>query len=114
MQGLVQVAPVPPVPAYDLLTYRVPESLRGAVRPGMRVRMPLGRQTRTGVVAGFAEAAPPGTLRPILAVLDEDPFLPADLLELCRWAARYYLAPLAEVIATIVPAAVPDPARGAR
>jgi primosomal protein N' (replication factor Y) len=28
------------------------------------------------------------------------------LLELCRWTARYYLAPLADVIATIVPAAV--------
>src|SRR5206468_988047 len=38
------------------------------------------------------------------------PFLPADLLELCRWTARYYLASLAEVIATIVPASVPRPA----
>jgi primosomal protein N' (replication factor Y) len=68
---------------------------------------------RTGVVAGFADAAPAaGTLRAIADVLDAaDPFLPAELLELCRWTARYYLASLADVIATIVPSAVPGPGR---
>jgi primosomal protein N' (replication factor Y) len=111
MEGLVEVAPVPAVPLYDLLTYRVPDALRALVQPGVRVRMPLGRQTRTGVVAGFAETLPPGELRHILDVLDSDPFLPAELLALCRWTARYYLASLAEVIATIVPTAVPGPAR---
>src|SRR4029077_10714133 len=54
---------------------------------------------------------PGGELRSILDVLDGDPFLPADLLELARWTARYYLASLAEVIAAIVPAAIPGPAR---
>src|SRR6266404_5912379 len=109
MHGLVAIAPLPPVPRHDLLTYRVPEPLRDRVRPGVRVRVPLGRQTRTGVVAAFADALPPGELRSIVDVLDADPFLPADLLELCRWTARYYFVSLAEVIATIVPASVPRP-----
>ena len=109
MHGLVAIAPLPPVPRHDLLTYRVPEPLRERVRPGVRVRVPLGRQTRTGVVAAFADALPPGELRSIVDVLDVDPFLPADLLELCRWTARYYFVSLAEVIATIVPASVPRP-----
>src|SRR5690348_9048483 len=110
MHGLVAIAPLPPVPSHDLLTYRVPEPLRDRVQPGVRVRVPLGRQTRTGVVAAFAEAEPPGELRSVVEVLDAQPFLTAELLELCRWAARYYLAPLAEVIATIVPATLPRPA----
>jgi primosomal protein N' (replication factor Y) len=109
MDGLVEVAPVPPVPLRDLLTYRVPDGLAAQVQPGMRVRMPLGRQTRTGVIAGFAGSTPPGELRSILEVLDPDPFLPPDLLELCRWTARYYLSSLAEVIATIVPVSLPRP-----
>src|SRR5947208_3023094 len=109
MHRLVAIAPLPPVPRHDLLTYRIPEPLRERVRPGVRVRVPLGRQTRTGVVAAFADTLPPGELRSIVDVLDADPFLPADLLELCRWTARYYLASLAEVIATIVPASVPRP-----
>jgi primosomal protein N' (replication factor Y) len=108
MHGLVEIAPVPPVPLRDLLTYRVPGPLVAQVQPGVRVRVPLGKQTRTGVVAGFATSPPPGELRSTLDVLDPDPFLPPDLLELCRWAARYYLASLAEVIATIVPASVPQ------
>src|SRR5262249_41486690 len=111
MDGLVEIAPVPAVPRHDLLTYRVPEGLRAQVRPGVRVRMPLGRQTRTGVVAGVAASPPPGELRSILEVLDPEPFLPPALLELARWTARYYLTSLADVIAALVPAGVPAPAR---
>src|SRR5437867_6411073 len=108
MQRLVEIAPIPPVPLHDLLTYGVPDALR-ELAPGMRVRIPLGRQARVGVVAGFALAPPPGQLRSVLEVLDREPFLPAGLLGPCRWTARYYLASLAEVIATIVPRTPPPP-----
>ncbi len=109
MHGLVEIAPLPPVPRHDLFTYRVPTALQDRIQVGMRVRVPLGRQTRTGVVAGFA-AAPPATgeVRAVLDLLDTTPFLPADLLELCRWTARYYLVSLADVIDTIVPRRLPE------
>src|SRR5689334_4271638 len=111
MHGLVEIAPLPPVPRHDLFTYRVPTALQDRIQVGMRVRVPLGRQTRTGVVAGFAERAPAtGDLRAILDIVDTAPFLPSDLLELCRWTARYYLTSLSDVIGTIVPARVPDAA----
>ena len=100
MNGLVEIAPLPPVPRHDCFTYRVPETLRARIRPGMRVRVPLGRQTRTGVVAAFAQTEPAGGVKAVI-----------DLLELSRWTARYYLVSLAEVIATIVPARVPEQAR---
>jgi len=80
----------------------------------MRVRVPLGRQTRTGVVAAFAHDEPAGGARPVLDLLDTEPFLPDDLLELVRWTARYYLASVAEVIATIVPARLPGETRERR
>jgi primosomal protein N' (replication factor Y) len=109
MHGLVEIAPLPPVPQRDLFTYRVPSVLQDRIQVGMRVRVPLGRQTRTGVVAGFADGAPPvDGIRTVLELLDSAPFLPTDLLELCRWTARYYLASLADVIGTIVPARVPE------
>jgi primosomal protein N' (replication factor Y) (superfamily II helicase) len=109
MDGLVEIAPLPPVPLHDLFTYRVPGTLRDRVLPGMRVRVPLGRQTRIGVVAGRAESAPAGHLRSVIDCVDPEPLLPLDLLELCRWTARYYLVSLAEVIGTIVPSRLPDP-----
>src|SRR5262245_30823365 len=109
MNGLVEIAPIPAVPAHDLFTYRVPEALEQVVAVGSRVRIPLGRHTRTGVVMGYTETPPPGTVRTLLEVLDTEPSLPADLLELCRWAARYYLVSQADVIATVVPARLPPP-----
>jgi primosomal protein N' (replication factor Y) len=111
MHGLVEIAPLPPVPLRDLFTYAVPHPLQGRLQPGMRVTVPLGRQTRTGVVAGFPDVAPAGDLRPIIDVLDDAPFLPPELFALCRWTARYYLASLADVIATIVPTTVPGPSQ---
>ncbi|HWP66580.1 MAG TPA: primosomal protein N', partial [Candidatus Limnocylindria bacterium] len=104
MYGLVEIAPIPAVPAHDLFTYRVPETLRSVVAVGSRVRIPLGRHTRTGVVMAYTDTPPPGVVRELLHVLDGEPSLPADLLELCRWAARYYLVSQADVIATVVPA----------
>jgi primosomal protein N' (replication factor Y) len=112
MHDLVDVAPLPPLPRHDLLTYQVPDALRARLQPGMRVRIPIGPQNRTGVVASFTDSPPAGVLRSVLDILDEqDPILPVELLDLCRWTARYYLAPLAEVIATIVPVALPPVGR---
>src|SRR5262249_42847248 len=110
MDGLVEIAPLPAVPLRGLFTYRVPGALRDRVRPGMRVRIPLGRQTRMGVVAGFTESAPGGDLRSVIDCVDPEPLMPPDLLELCRWTARYYLVSLADVIGTIVPSGLAEPA----
>jgi primosomal protein N' (replication factor Y) (superfamily II helicase) len=81
-----------PVPALDLLTYGVPDSISSPPR-GARVVVPLGRRTLTGVVMGEATPlAPDVDLRDVIEVLDEKPFLPADVLELAEWVADYYLA----------------------
>jgi len=107
MYDLVEVSPIPAIPNRDLLTYSVPDSLIGQVRPGIRVRIPLGRTARSGIVARFTETAPASEVRPLLEVLDPTPFLSNELLDLCAWTSRYYLATLSEVVATVVPTRVP-------
>ncbi|HXO15178.1 MAG TPA: primosomal protein N', partial [Steroidobacteraceae bacterium] len=73
--------------------------------PGVRVRVPFGRQRLVGVVLGSADTSevPPGRLRPILEVLDPKPVLDAAALELLGWAARYYHHPIGEVLAGALP-----------
>ncbi|HUE87771.1 MAG TPA: primosomal protein N' [Vicinamibacterales bacterium] len=90
MARLVSVAV--PVPALDLLTYAVPDA-HAMPRPGARVVVPLGRRTLTGVVVGEAEP-PEGDfeLRDVIEVLDSEPFLPRDVIELADWVGEYYLA----------------------
>jgi primosomal protein N' (replication factor Y) (superfamily II helicase) len=103
---LVEVAL--PVPLPRTFTYRVD----AAVRPGTRVRVPFGRRTLVGWVVG--EAAAPRELkriRDVDRVLDDEPSVPADLLELCRWIADYYLTPLGQVLRGALPAALSDTAR---
>jgi primosomal protein N' (replication factor Y) len=80
------------VPALDLLTYTVPDA--HAMPPaGARVVVPLGRRTLTGVVIGEAEP-PQGdfAVRDVIDVLDTEPYLPRDVIELANWVGDYYIA----------------------
>jgi primosomal protein N' (replication factor Y) len=78
------------------------------IRPGMRVRVPFGRQRLVGIVMDVAESSdlPEDRLRSILEVLDPRPVLDASALALLRWAAEYYHHPIGEVLATALPKAL--------
>jgi primosomal protein N' (replication factor Y) len=79
-----------------------------SVEPGMRVRVPFGRQRLVGVVMGSADSSdvPPERLKSILQVLDPSPVLDTSALQLLRWAAEYYHHPIGEVLATALPKAL--------
>jgi primosomal protein N' (replication factor Y) len=92
-----------PVPALPALTYRVPADL-AAPPIGVRVLVPLGTRVLTGVVVGMPEAAPDETtVREILDVLDQRPFLPEGVVSLALWVSEYYLAPPGDAIAAAMP-----------
>ena len=68
---------------------------------GRRVRVPFGRGEQVGVVTALVPVADTGLeLKPITGLLDSRPLLEGELWESLRWLARYYHAPLGEVIAT--------------
>ncbi|RMH18376.1 MAG: primosomal protein N' [Acidobacteria bacterium] len=95
-----------PVPLPGPLLYAVPPAT--AVAPGCRVRVTVGKRRYVGVVTGVAEQAPPGLrIKPLLEVLDREPVLSTELLELARFIADYYLAPIGEVTRVMVPADLP-------
>lgn len=95
-------------PLLGTLAYRVPRDLRESLRPGMRVRVPLGRRQVVGLVDRIGLAPErggemPSGLRDVRAALDEEPLLDEPLLALCRWVADYYVAPLGMVHRTALP-----------
>ncbi|HEX4241789.1 MAG TPA: primosomal protein N' [Steroidobacteraceae bacterium] len=106
-------------PLRRVFDYRLPEGAgeAGALRPGVRVRVPFGRRQLIGILVGIAEesALPAGRLRSADAFLDEQPLLEPPLLELLSWAADYYHHPIGEVFAAALPAALRKgaPARSA-
>jgi primosomal protein N' (replication factor Y) len=95
-----------PVSIRATLTYAIPTHLRDDVRLGSRVEVPLGTKRTTGFVVSLRDDAPSDAkLKPIHSVLDDDePALLPEIIELCRWAADYYIAPLGEMLRVALPA----------
>jgi primosomal protein N' (replication factor Y) len=86
----------------NTLTYLVPDSF--TVQPGQRVQVPLATRKATGIVLRAGSTLPPGIqARPILRVLDTEPVLSPELLELGLWISDYYVAPIGEVFRAMLP-----------
>ncbi|MGI4827336.1 MAG: replication restart helicase PriA [Janthinobacterium lividum] len=91
-----------PVPLERSFTYRLGEF---DAEIGSRVLVPFGGQRLVGFVIRTHDEAPPPEIevKAVERVLDEAALLSADLLELGRWVAEYYCAPLGEVLRGMVP-----------
>jgi len=91
-----------PVPLDQTFTYAV----RAGQKPlrGARVIVPFRQEKLIGVITKVHAKAPEGyETRLIEAVLDEEPLLSDALLEMAEWIAGYYLAPLGEVLRSMLP-----------
>ena len=97
------VAVAVPIPHLDSLTYAVPEHL--AVPPvGTRVVVPVGSRLVTGcVTATVVETDASVDLKPLQAIVDDEPLVPEAVLALCAWVADYYLAGIGSVVALSMP-----------
>ncbi len=92
-----------PVPLSQLFDY-LPADPNTPVQAGMRVSVPFGPGKRIGFVVALGPADDPDrTLKPILAVLDQAPVVPPDVIELLQWASRYYHHPLGDAVQTALP-----------
>jgi primosomal protein N' (replication factor Y) len=90
-----------PVPLDQAFTYEV-----NGVEPvvGARVLVPFAGQRLMGVVMRAHDQAPEGVeVKAVQQVLDDAALLPDELMELARWIAGYYVAPLGEVLRGMLP-----------
>ena len=97
-----------PLPLPRLFDYLPPgDAADPGALVGHRIRVPFGQRELVGVVAEAGTAAPDAPdLRPAIALLDDRPLLEGELEASLRWLARYLHAPLGEVLATALPAAL--------
>jgi len=92
-----------PVPVYQSFTYSVPAQFEAKALAGCRVLVPFGARQLTGVILRTHGDPPEQAAREVLRVLDEQPVLEPDLMQLAHWIAEYYCAPLGEVIKSMLP-----------
>ena len=96
-----------PVPFLDLLTYHVPDGVPLPTR-GARVVVPLGKRVVTGIVVDAeaslqGEQTSPEKIKSLLEVLDDEAFLPDDVVDLALWVAEYYACGAGDALAAAVP-----------
>jgi primosomal protein N' (replication factor Y) (superfamily II helicase) len=85
-------------------TYAIPEALLARALPGCRVEVALRNKKYAGIVSVITDKEPPYTTKPILNVLDDEPVLFAQQLQLWRWMSEYYMCSEGEVMAAALPA----------
>ena len=80
-------------------TYKVPEDLMEKIEVGMRVLIPFGgKKIYTGIVAElFDEFEDSFVPKEIINLLDNQPIVPKQQLELWNWMSSYYLCNLGEI-----------------
>ncbi len=104
-----RIVEVVPVSGFNrALAYGVPPTLKGSVRPGLLVRIPIRRRHELGVVTrmGTDQEIPPGRLKNLLGVVQDEPVLTPDLMALFRWALVYYAATPESLLEAMIPAVI--------
>jgi primosomal protein N' (replication factor Y) len=103
-KSFVQVAV--PAPLYSRFDYLVPPGLDPSqLQPGCRIKVPFGRRVQIGVILAHSDhsSVASNKLKPLQSVIDSQPVLPADILELLTWSSQYYQHPVGEVIQAALP-----------
>jgi primosomal protein N' (replication factor Y) len=89
-----------PVPLDISFTYKI-----GDTSPvvGGRVLVPFRKERLSGVVVALHDREPSMEAKVVIQVLDTGPLLDPSLMKLGQWIAHYYLAPIGEVLRTMLP-----------
>jgi len=86
-------------------TWAVPEHLQSVIQPGIRVEVVLGRNKRYAGIVKKILPARPEAFQPkdIINVLDTEPLLYPQQLQLWEWVAHYYMCSEGEVMQAAIP-----------
>ncbi|HEY9176573.1 MAG TPA: DEAD/DEAH box helicase, partial [Flavipsychrobacter sp.] len=89
-----------------MLTYGIPVEMQELIQVGMRVEVALGRNKLYSGIVGRLHNNKPDTyqVKPIRALLDEEPVVNETQLKFWQWIAEYYIAAPGEVMQAALPA----------
>lgn len=82
--------------------YAVPREFEDVLQIGSRVLVPFRERQLAGYVVGFGLPENQVQIREIAGILDEEPVLSPELLELARWMSESYLCSTAEAVQRII------------
>ena len=96
-----------PVPLRRLFDYLPPEGVEPAgLQPGQRLWVPFGGRKLVAVLVDIVAESPLAQLKPALELVDSVPLFDERSRAFLHWAADYYQAPVGELFAAALPAAL--------
>ncbi|MEX2028079.1 MAG: hypothetical protein WD988_01090 [Candidatus Curtissbacteria bacterium] len=89
-------------PQIDSYTYEIPEGLN--IKVGQLVSVPFGTRNPQGIVVGFQNQIDLQIkTKPIISTILEEPILLPYQIELLKWMASYYMAPMINCLDAMLP-----------
>ena len=86
-------------------TWSIPPQFANVVKPGIRVEVQLKNKRYAGIIKRLITQKPEGfDPKPILNILDDEPQLHEQQLQLWQWIADYYMCSEGEVMQAAMPA----------
>lgn len=99
--GYAEVAVNSPVAQRRTFSYSIPPSLNPTV--GQAVWVPFGPRVIQGIVLQLTDQPEVEETREIVGLIDPHPLLSPVQIELARWISDYYLSPLFDAVALMLP-----------
>jgi primosomal protein N' (replication factor Y) len=100
--AFAEVAVNAAAPIRQTFTYRIPDEM--VVEVGHAVYVPFGARTLQGIVMEVTDTPAFAEARDIEGLIDERPLVSRERVELVKWMAEYYLAPLFDCVSLMLPA----------
>lgn len=83
--------------------YRLPDELINRIQVGCLVTVPFGNQTVQAVIIDLIDKSPIAELKKIADLLDEQPVVTEQQIQLAAWMAETYYASLADCLRLMIP-----------
>ncbi|HLF79511.1 MAG TPA: hypothetical protein VJB57_18675, partial [Dehalococcoidia bacterium] len=99
--GFVEVAVNSGLPHRQTFSYAMPEGV--VLTAGDAVMVPFGRRSLQGIVTDVVDVPAFADPKPVEARIGDKPVVSRERIELAKWLAEYYLAPLFASVALMLP-----------
>jgi len=90
-----------PIARRQTFCYAIPNNL--SICTGQAVWVPFGNKVLQGIVLELNQYPSVEQTREIIGIIDDNPLLSPNRLKLARWISEYYLCPLFDAVALMLP-----------
>ncbi|MBV6477669.1 MAG: primosomal protein N' [Ignavibacteria bacterium] len=91
------------IPVNKVFTYKIPDNFIDIAEPGLRILVKFGNKEKTGIITDFTDMTELKYVKEFITILDDVKILTHEIMKFCKWMSDYYVAPIGEVLFSVIP-----------